>query len=120
MHTETTSNSGTSGSNSEMQQCIRNCVECYQACTLSVQKCLSMGGQHATKDHVAMLLGCAKICNTSADLMMLGTHTHSATCAACAEICEMCASACSQMEGMEECAQSCRTCAESCREMSAH
>jgi len=63
------------------------------------------------------MMACAEICQTSANMMLIGTDLHSLTCNACAQIYEQCAQDCERVSGMEECVQACRKCAESCRSM---
>lgn len=107
----------------EMEQCIRNCTTCHEACLRTVAHCLGLGGKHAEASHIALLLSCADICITSARTMLLGSDVHKLTCAACAEICERCAADCERVDPndaqMKACAETCRRCAESCRRMAA-
>ena len=103
-----------------MEDCIRNCSECHDVCLQTVTHCLQRGGEHAAGEHVRLLLDCAQICRTSADLMLRGSDFHSATCAVCADVCTRCAAACEEMGEafkLSECAAACRRCAESCRAM---
>ena len=71
---------------------------------------------------VQSLLACAEICQTSANLMLLGSALHGYTCAACAAICEQCAELCRQKAAkaqMKTCSEACHRCAESCYYMAA-
>ena len=121
METQNSENQKSHQSNSGMQACIDSCLECYQSCTKSIQKCLSAGGKHAEASHVSLLISCARICNTSAELMMLGTKAHLETCGACAAICEMCAADCEQLgTDMKDCGNACRRCQESCENIAAN
>jgi hypothetical protein len=105
----------------DMQTCIQNCTECHKACLETIIHCLSMGGKHATQEHIRLLQDCAQICQTSADFMIRGSDMHSLTCGLCAQICERCADDCQQLDPydsqMQACADICRQCAESCRQM---
>jgi hypothetical protein len=105
----------------EMQSCIEECLECHRICVETATHCLTLGGEHASPDHVGTLLDCADICQTSANFMLRGSHQHAETCAVCAEVCSVCAESCEAMAGdddlMRRCAQVCRRCAESCRKM---
>ena len=105
----------------EMQQCIRECMDCYATCMEAVQHCLTTGGRHAAPEHIAMLLTCARICETSASAMLLGAEQHTATCGACATVCRACAEDCRALsdrdEMMHRCAESCDRCADSCERM---
>lgn len=106
----------------KLQECIKRCLECEQACTNTVPHCLSMGGRHAEESHIVLLLDCARICATSAEFMMRNSRHHARVCAVCAELCEACAGDCERFgddETMRQCAEACRGCAESCRQMAA-
>lgn len=107
----------------EMNQCITNCSECAAVCVETITHCLSMGGNHASPEHIALMQTCADICTVSANAMRRGSPAHTATCGACAEVCRQCADACERMgaddEAMRRCAEACRRCAESCSAMAA-
>jgi hypothetical protein len=124
VHGSTTTEPGSSShSVDELRRCAETCFECYRVCTETVQSCLSKGGMHATPEHIAVLLDCARICQVSGDFLLRGSPRHQVTCEACATICEECAADCRKMSGDEEmarCAEVCTRCAESCRHMSAH
>ncbi len=103
-----------------MQRCIEKCQQCFAACTSTMTHCLAMGERHAAPKHIAVLLDCAELCNTSASFMLRSSVLHPRVCEVCAEACEACAESCEQIgddEQMRACAASCRRCAESCREM---
>jgi hypothetical protein len=106
----------------EMDACIRACRECSAVCTDTIRHCLTMGGDHAAPDHIALMQTCAAICTTDADAMARGTPGHEAICAACAEICRRCAESCERLgsdEAMKRCADASRRCERTCREMAA-
>jgi len=109
------------GPSSEMRLCTEECLSCYSQCLETVQHCLMMGGKHADQQHIALMLTCARICETSASAMLLGTAQHSETCRACAAICRACEADCRRMadgdETMLQCADTCARCAESCERM---
>lgn len=101
-----------------MQQCIRECLDCYAVCEqMAANHCLEQGGRHVEPHHFRLMMNCAEICRTAAHFMLTSSVLHARTCAVCAETCEMCADSCAQLDGMEDCVQACRRCAESCREM---
>ena len=52
----------------EMQECIEECLRCHGICLQTVSHCLELGGKHADPDHIGLLLDCAEICRTSAEL----------------------------------------------------
>jgi hypothetical protein len=102
----------------EMQECIDACNDCHAIClNMATTFCLNAGGQHAEEDHIRLMLNCAEICRTTADIMITNSPLHGAACAACAEFCEACAERCEQVGNMDECVQACRQCAENCEDM---
>lgn len=106
--------------NPSMQTCIDNCLECHRVCLATVAHCLAEGGKHADGAHIALLLSCAAICQTSAQAMLLGSDSHRHSCKACAEICRQCATACVSVaddEAMKACAVACADCAGTCQQM---
>ena len=104
----------------EMQQCIRDCQECHKVCLqMAMNHCLEMGGKHTEPQHFRLMVACAEICQTSANMMLIGTDLHKLTCGVCAQICEQCAQDCERVGDMAECVQACRQCAQSCRSMAA-
>ncbi len=107
----------------EMRECIANCTSCHAICLETAIHCLGMGGEHAAPRHQTVLLDCAQMCATSADVMLRGSDLHGRTCAVCAEACERCADECERLADgddlMLRCAEACRRCAESCRRMAA-
>jgi hypothetical protein len=103
-----------------MERCIQECHECATVCLETTRHCLELGGEHATARHIATLLDCADICETSAAFMARGSDLHGRICAACADVCERCAEECERFpddEMMRGCAEICRRTAQSCREM---
>lgn len=105
-----------------MQECIQNCLACYQICSHLMEHCLKKGGPHADPKHIKILNDCATICQVSADFMIRNSEFHGLTCGVCAEICLSCAQSCESMAAddamMKACAEACRKCASSCEEMS--
>lgn len=106
---------------SEMRDCIQECLTCYATCLETVRHCLMMGGKHAEQAHIALMLTCARACETSATAMLLGTPQHTETCRACAALCRACAEDCRRIggddEAMRRCADTCDRCAASCEQM---
>ena len=104
---------------SEVRECMKDSLDCYQACTETTLRCLTMGGKHAEYKHLNLLLDCARICNTNADFMLRNSPYFPQTCGITADICDECADNCDRFtdDFMKECARVCRRCAESCREM---
>lgn len=97
--------------------CIATCNECSKSCLAHVRHCLDIGGEHAEADHIGMLLTCAQVCRTAAELMTIDSEWYPTVCDLCAQVCEECAEACAAMDDMEACVAACRECAQSCRRM---
>lgn len=97
--------------------CITACSDCSRVCQAHVPHCLSLGGEHATAEHIAMLLSCARVCENAAALMALDSGWYPTFCELCAEVCDECADACEDMDDMDDCVAACRACAEACRAM---
>lgn len=103
-----------------MQRCIDECLHCSRICReTALLHCLTMGGQHTEPEHFRLMLNCADMCRTCADIMLSGSDLHSHSCAACAAFCDACAESCERIGDMDECVQSCRSCATSCHQMGA-
>lgn len=103
----------------DLQQCIKECLDCYQICKTSISYCLQTGGKHADADHINLLADCAEICQTSAAFMLRNSERHGWVCDVCADICKECAKDCEKFDDviMKECAETCRRCADSCKQM---
>lgn len=103
----------------EVRECLRDSLDCYQTCTDTTIRCLTMGGDHAEPEHLNLLMDCARICNTNADFIVRNSTYYPQTCGLTADICDECADTCDRFEDdfMKECASVCRRCSESCREM---
>lgn len=106
-------------SSEEVQECLKDSLDCYRSCSETIIRCLIMGGKHAEYEHINLLMDCAKMCNTNADFMLRNSTYYPQTCGITADICDECADTCDRFEDdfMKECASVCRRCAESCREM---
>lgn len=105
---------------SVVQDCIQECQDCHAICVETVAHCLTVGGAHAKREHVAVLSDCAEICHLSEDAMRRDSMTAKAVCAACADVCDACATECESFAGdaeMKACADRCRSCAQACRQM---
>lgn len=110
--------------NRMLQECSRNCLETYAACTAASAHCLDMGGEHASRGHQTTLLDCARLCLAAADLMLRGSPIHDSMCSVCAHACRICERYCRSLGGddrmMSECADKCARSAESCETMAGH
>jgi ferredoxin len=104
-----------------MQDCINECLTCYQVCLgTAMTHCLEAGGEHTKPAHFRLISACAEICRTSAHFMLLNSPHHRHVCGECAEICEQCAKDCERIGDMQDCVEACRRCAKSCRAMASH
>jgi hypothetical protein len=102
----------------QKQACIEACLACHKTCLgMAMTHCLDEGGEHIRPQHFRLMIDCAAICATAADLIMHKSQFHRQMCALCAEICETCAADCERLDGMEECVTACRSCAAQCRAM---
>jgi CBS domain-containing protein len=104
----------------DLQECIGVCRQCHDVCVQTLSYCLERGGRHAEPAHIRLLFDCIDICEASVAFMLRDSDLHHATCAACAEVCEWCATDCEKMaddDRMRTCAEICRACARICREM---
>lgn len=106
--------------NDPAKKAIASANACMDSCRESINYCMELGGRHAEPEHIAVLMDCARICETSADFMSRQSRFHGDVCMLCAYICEECTRSCSIFAGdeqMKECALKCTACADSCREM---
>ena len=109
----------TISSNLAMQECIADCLHCYQTCLqTAMSHCLQVGGRHVEPEHFRLMTGCAEICRSAAHFMLSRTPMYAQVCAACAEVCSACGDSCEQIGDMDDCVQACRRCEQSCRRMS--
>jgi hypothetical protein len=103
----------------EMKSCIEACSNCYQTClSMAMGHCLEQGGAHVEPVHFRLMLSCAEICQTSANLQLSASSFTTDMCQLCATVCDACADSCRRLEGMEDCVHACVACAASCRQMS--
>lgn len=102
----------------DMQPCIEACTTCHATCLqTAMNHCLNTGGKHVGADHFRLMMDCAEICQTSANLQLSSSSFHVALCGICADVCEACAKSCEAIGGMEDCVKACRDCAASCRKI---
>ena len=101
----------------QLQACIDACQRCHDHCLTEVAHCLTFGGDHAEPTRITLLLDCARVCQTTAALMLTGSRFHRSMCAVCAQVCEACAQQCEMLGKMDDCARACRDCAQQCEQM---
>lgn len=102
-----------------MQECINACWDCHQICLrTALTHCLKAGGDHVGENHFRLMMNCAEVCQTSANLQLSNSTFSKQQCTLCAAVCEACCHSCEGMDGMEEVMQACKLCAKSCNNMS--
>lgn len=103
------------------QDNLTTMMTCSAICSKTISHCLDIGGEHASKEHINLLMDCAMICELTANFAIRGSTSHQAVSQLCADICTRCADSCEQLgkdnEEMQHCADACRRCAEECQKM---
>ena len=102
------------------QGCIDICLKSHRMCLETARYCTEKGGAHVAPAHLALLLDCAEMCQTTANSLLRSSPQHGVICGACAQLCEACAKDCDAFAGDEQmarCAATCRDCARDCRDM---
>lgn len=105
-----------------LDECVDSCLASHRMCLETARYCTEQGGTHIAAAHIALLLDCAELCQTTANSMLRRSPQHALLCDACARMCDACARDCAKFAGdarMQACAQTCRDCAASCRDMAA-
>lgn len=105
------------------EECIYDCMKCFEVCTGCVSHCLKEGGKHAEAGHIQLLMSCAEICRLCTTFMLQKSDFAFELCGLCAKICNACADSCNSIDEndfmMQECSSACRKCAETCQNMAA-
>jgi hypothetical protein len=55
------------------------------------------------------------MCQTTAEILSIGSPGYESMCGVCADVGEACALSCEALGDMEACAEACRRCADLCR-----
>ena len=103
-----------------VESCISSCSDCYRVCKETIDYCLEKGGDHAHKEHLALLMECAELCKGSISAMVCKAKSQKDLCKICADICKQCAKSCEKFkddEQMQKCAKACNDCADACVKM---
>ena len=102
-------------------ECIDSCVASHRMCLETARYCTEQGSAaHIEASHIALLLDCAELCQTTANSMLRQSPQHILLCEACAKMCDACARDCMKISNdvrMQDCARTCRDCAASCKNM---
>lgn len=102
------------------ESCIEICIKSHRMCLQTARYCTEKGGPHVAPAHLALLLDCTEMCQTTANSLERRSPQHGAICGACAQLCDACAKDCEAIAGDEQmmrCAALCRDCARDCRAM---
>lgn len=102
------------------ESCIEECLRSHRMCLETARYCTEKGEGHVAAAHMALLLDCAEMCQTTANSLLRFSPQHGVICGACAQLCEACAKDCELFAGddrMARCAATCRECAQHCRGM---
>jgi ketopantoate reductase len=101
------------------QQFIRELSTCAQACYECVDAGLGTPDSREKKDCLKLLMECAAMCQTAATLMSMDGKFIKRQCALCAEVCEVAARACTNVDDapFQKCAEVCAGCEAAMREM---
>lgn len=111
---------GMAGRAMTIQDCVDSCVKTHAMCLDTGRYCTEQGGRHVSTAHLALLLDCAEMCQTTANSLLRRSPQHAVVCEACARLCEACARDCEGFAPdpqMQRCARTCQDCARSCRDM---
>lgn len=103
-----------------LDSCVDSCLASHRACLETARYCTEQGAAHVAAAHIALLLDCAELCQTTANSLLRKSPQHALLCDVCARMCEACAKDCAGFTGdvrMQACARTCRECAASCRDM---
>lgn len=101
-------------------ECIDKCLASHRRCLETASYSIGRDPAPASAQHIAILLDCAELCQSTANSMLRKSPQHALFCEACARLCEICAEACLAQGSdarLRVCAETCRDCARSCRDM---
>jgi hypothetical protein len=103
----------------ETLNCMEAALRCHSVCYgMAMIQGLEEGGKQTRPQHFRLMMDCAILCQTVADLLAHKSQFHHQLCAICAEACEACATDCESIPGLGDCVMACRDCAEACWAMS--
>jgi hypothetical protein len=105
---------------SEMKECLENCMNCYESCSEAVARAVELGGRHAAAAQITLLMDCAEICLIHANYLRRASPRQSRLAAVCVDVCGQCAAECRTMAVdniFKQCAAVCERCMNSCERM---
>src|SRR5437899_4881462 len=106
-------------SNSVIEQCIEECLQCMRWCSACVEEGLTHDPS-TMAECIRRCHECAPICGACVILLTGNSRFEYQLCAVCADVCDACAAECGKypsMEIMRRCAEACRRCAKTGREV---
>jgi hypothetical protein len=101
-----------------LEECIQNCWRCHRQCLETTIYLSAENVDDGLQDKVKLLLSCAEICQSTANLLLLGASICQDVCRLCAEVCEAGAMLFDPDTGDRQlrlCFDACCDCAASCR-----
>lgn len=99
----------------QTEEGLKALTHCAVTChSMALVHCLELGGEHAKPQHLRLMLDCATICATTAELVSHKSQYHTQIAALCVDVCDTCAEECEKLGGMEDCVTACRNCARHC------
>jgi hypothetical protein len=105
-------------SNANESSCVDVCWDCHKIClSTALGHCLETGGKHTEPEHFRLMIACAEVCRSCAELQLGASAFAMSLCGLCADVCARCADSCADVGGMEDCVAACRACAASCAAM---
>jgi hypothetical protein len=103
-----------------LEECVQNCWRCHRQCLETTIYLSLKGSDDAKEEKVRLLLSCAELCQSTANLLLIGAGVYQAACKLCAEICDECATILNletEDRQLQLCFDACCQCAASCRKM---
>lgn len=104
-----------------MEEAIKNSLECFRVTSNCLQHNLSIGGRHSEKKHISLMKECAELCQLSASFMIESSDFANDICGVCARVCDASADSCADIDSedamMRLTITALRKCADSCRNM---
>ena len=99
----------------EIEECIARCMRCYRTCLEILASSLEARGNPPRPAHLALLLECAEMCRSNAEMMIRHASACERECG-CMEICRPCALSCEEIadEASRRCVEASCTAARSC------
>jgi hypothetical protein len=109
----------------EALTCIRQCQDTHAICLQTLRYDLNANyhgnsGRMVESGHMRLLLDCADMCQTHADMLLRTSSFANRAGELCAEVCQACAEDCERFgedRQSQDCATACRQAAASCRRM---